>query len=354
MIDKNLKQTAGNNSTNIQVAGNAKFGLSYEDAKHIALDVFNANFYELSEKAAAKAIERVQQFTDSFLNRLYADDQHDKTKLEEPAIQSAIYEAQKAFAKSGEDNLKENLLNTLLARVNTEERSMKQIILDEAIFILPKLTENEVMLLSFCVSALQVQYSDINTIEKFENYIRRAWLDFYPDKITTNEATHLLYCGCYTLPYSNGHMGFYSLGEYLLFGYKGLLTNGFSETEFETITNGMKMSSLGNFIIKNPRFPDLYQFNAINDNVFNDEINKLNQGANTQLLYKLWIDTAMKKEEVHDLIAKMDPKAKNMIETYNKTALPGFQLSPVGYAIAVLNINQKLGANLDFMSFKPR
>ena len=348
-----MQQKGGDESTNIQVGGNVQFGITYDDARQISLDVFKANFYELSEKAANKALERAEEITGKFIERFLSDEQQDKTKLEEPGVQSSLFEAQKAFAKTGDQNLEQRLLDILLARTQATERSLRQIILDEAILILPKLTENEVMLLSFCVSSSQVRYSGINSVQAFDNYINEAWVNFYPDNITTSEATHLQYCGCYTLPMLNGPVAFYSLGEYLSQGYKGLLTHGFTEVEFVKATNGMKIDNLGDFIIKNPRNSNVFQFNALHDHDFNNEISKLKLGANEQLLKALWNKSAMTKEQIHDLIIKINPRAKRMIDTYNKTAVPCFQLRPVGYAIAVSNINQKLGFNLDFMAYRP-
>ena len=267
MTDKKMTQRAGAESTNIQVGGDVQLGLSYADARQAAIDVFKANFYELSENAAKKALERAEEITNNFLKRFFEDANHNKANLEEPAVQSSIYEVQKAYAKSGDKQLEQRLLDILLARVNSEERHINQLVLDEAITILPKLTNNEVNLLSFVVSAIKVRYNGVNTLEAFDNFLRNALLKFFPINISAAESTHLQYCGCYTLPSGGPHI-FMSLGEYIGARYKGFLTNGFSESQFKEEMNGMELSTSNGFIIKNLRNQDIYQFNALDDNNF--------------------------------------------------------------------------------------
>ena len=350
MTRKKMDQTSGSDSTNIQVAGNAQFGISYESARQIALDVFKANFYEFSEKAAKKALERAEEITEKFLKTFFEDSNQDKTKLEEPAVQSSIYEVQKAYARTGDEQLAQRLLDTLVARVISEERSINQIVLDEAISVLPKLTDNEVNLLSFMVSATKVQYQGINTLQAFDDFVNTALLKFFPDKISTSELKHLQYCGCFTLPMGGPH-AFMSLGEYLGVRYKGLLVNGFSEQQFKVETNGMDLASLGDFIIKNLRNHEMYQFNALYDSEFDQRLVQLGLGEQGKLLKSLWHKTAMNKTEVEKVIIDINPHANTLINAWNKTILPAIELSPVGYAIAVINFNRIMNSKLDFWAF---
>ncbi|GAB3910126.1 LPO_1073/Vpar_1526 family protein [Mucilaginibacter boryungensis] len=350
MIFKKSKLKAGSNSTNIQVGGDAQFGLSYDEARQIALDIFKSNFYEFSEKAAKIALERAEEITEKFLKTFFNGSDWDKAKLEEPAVQSSIYEVQKAYARTGDKELEQRLLDALLARIGSEERHINQIVLDEAIAVLPKLTDNEVKLLSLVVSATKVQYQGVNTLKAFDDFVNSGLMRFFPDKISPAESTHLQYCGCYTLPMGGAHF-FMSLGEYLGARYKGLLTRGFSEKYFMEETNGMTLISLGDFIIKNLRNPEVYQFNVLHDNEFDQRLTQLGLGEKGKLLKALWNKTAMNKTEVEKLLIDMNPRASKLIYTWNKTILPAMQLTPVGYAIAIINFNRVMNAKLDFWAF---
>lgn len=345
-----MDQTSGSDSTNIQVAGDAHFGLSYNEARQISLDIFKANFYEFSETAAKKALERAEEITEKFLNTFFENFHQNKAKLEEPAVQSSIYEVQKAYARTGDKQLEQRLLDTLVARVGSEERGINQIVLDEAIAVLPKLTENEVNLLSFSVSAVKVRYQGINTLQAFEDFVNNGLLKFFPDTISTAESTHLQYCGCYTLPMGGPH-AFMSLGQYLGTRYKGLLTNGFSEQEFKDETNGLEVNDFGDFIIKNLRNSELFQFNALYDAEFDQRASQFKIREQAKLFKALWDKTAMKKEDVEKILVSINPRARGMIDAWNHTILPAMQLTPVGNAIAVINFNRVMNAKLDFWAF---
>src|SRR5690606_35369925 len=135
-----MKQESGENSENVQIGGNVNIGVSASEARQIAIDVFKANFYDFSEKAAKKALERAEELTDEFIAKFYEKIPELESKLQEPSVQSSMFNTQKEYAKSGDSELKEQLLNILIERINSEERSLKQIVLDEALTILPKLT----------------------------------------------------------------------------------------------------------------------------------------------------------------------------------------------------------------------
>ena len=60
-MDEKMKQESGDNSENVQIGGNVNIGVTAAEARQIAIDVFKANFYTFSEKAAKKALERAEE-----------------------------------------------------------------------------------------------------------------------------------------------------------------------------------------------------------------------------------------------------------------------------------------------------
>jgi hypothetical protein len=62
----------------------------------------------------------------------------------------------KEYAKTGDVDLKEQLLDLLIQRIDSDERSLKQVVLDEAIILLPKLTKDQINLLTLLFSANHV------------------------------------------------------------------------------------------------------------------------------------------------------------------------------------------------------
>ena len=115
---KDQNQESGDNSTNLQgktIIINQ--GLSYADAKEIALDVFKSNFLELSAKAAETAKRRAEELVDNFLNELKQRAPESLNKMEDPGMQYAIFTAQKEYAKTGDKDLSKLLVDILVDSV---------------------------------------------------------------------------------------------------------------------------------------------------------------------------------------------------------------------------------------------
>jgi hypothetical protein len=104
--DKVQKQQGGDSSTNLQGKSIVIHqGISYSDAKEIALDVYRANFLQLSQDAAELARDRAEELTDNFLVKLKEENEAAVSEMSTPGMQAAIYEAQKQYAKTGDKNL---------------------------------------------------------------------------------------------------------------------------------------------------------------------------------------------------------------------------------------------------------
>ena len=134
--DRVQKQEAGDGSTNLQGQSIVIHqGISYADAREIALDVYKANFIQLSQEAADLARQRATELTDDFLQKLKADNESAVASMSTPGMQAAIYEAQKQYAKTGDKNLEGLLVDILVERAATSERNIKQIVLDESLSV---------------------------------------------------------------------------------------------------------------------------------------------------------------------------------------------------------------------------
>jgi hypothetical protein len=104
--DKVQKQEGGDSSTNLQGQSIViNQGISYSDAKEIALDVYKSNYLQLSQDAAELARSRAEELTDDCLQKLKDEKEEAIVEIGTPGMQSAIFEAQKQFAKTGDKDL---------------------------------------------------------------------------------------------------------------------------------------------------------------------------------------------------------------------------------------------------------
>src|SRR5215213_7058317 len=129
--DKAFRQEGGEGSANYQAENmTINNGLNYSEVRQIAIDVFNDNFPELSRKAAREAAERAEYLIDRLLTELKQRAPGAINTMQDPGMQHALFTAQVEYAKSGDKDLGEVLVDILVDRAAVPERSLTQIVLD--------------------------------------------------------------------------------------------------------------------------------------------------------------------------------------------------------------------------------
>ena len=160
---------SGETSENYQAGGDITVnqGLSYSDVKDVAMSIFESNFYKLSDAAATIATKRAEEMVETLLdkiNKLEKDYPNIVSKIENPDVQYAVVNAQKQYARSGNQNML-NVLSDLLAnRFLSDEESLKSIVLNEAIEVITKLTINQINIITTIFIVKNVQ---MNSASKF-------------------------------------------------------------------------------------------------------------------------------------------------------------------------------------------
>lgn len=340
---------AGDNSRNIQVRGNLTCGISYTEARQIALDVFNANCQKLMNEAAQTANIRANEIIDDFIKRLYAEQPELSYKLKEPSIQYSAYSVIKNYVKTGDVDLKENLLRMLMQRMRADDRSIEQIVLDEAIEILPKLTQDIINILTLVFSAVYLNHN-VDSLDTFKNFINNKLMVFYPDHTSSSMYTHLQYTGCSTfLAEGATYKPFPTI---IKSRYGGLFNKGFTREELEQkIPVGFEQ--IAPIITTCQQNAELLQFNAINDLVLKESIKHHNLEQYSQQIMQFNNQYQMMDEEIANYLCSINPQMKGFMEEWKGERSPLKTIEPtsVGYAIAILNYNIKANANVSFKGF---
>lgn len=343
------KQNGGDNSQNIQVNGNVTCGLSYADARQIALDVFNANCQTLMNEAARISEIRANKIVDDFIKKLFEEHPNLSYRLQEPSIQYSTFSVIKNYVKTGDEDLKERLLKMLMYRMEVEDRSIEQIVLDEAIEILPKLTQDLINILSLVFSAIYLSHN-INNLETFNDFINNKLMVFYPDRTSDAIYAHLQYTGCCTL-LSEGatYKPFPSIIKHR---YSGLFNKGFSKELLEQ-TLSVNYEQISPIVTNCQQNKNLLQFNALNESVLNSVISKYNLRHLSNKIIQLHKQTEMSDDEIATYLCTTNSKMNAFMEEWkgNRSSLKSIVLTSVGYAIAILNYNIKTKANISFNGF---
>src|ERR1039458_7595778 len=197
------QQKSGDNSLNMQVA-NLNTGMSYSDVRDIArdaaLDTFKANFPKLRDEAAAVVLARVEEITDKFFAELVAAYPEAISNARDPDMQMALLQVQKEYARTGDKDMGDVLVDILVDRSSQTGRSLRQLLLGEALNTVPQLTVPCMATLSTLWLISSVVLEGTDSVGGLHNALRRLLIPCAADLATKNiELRHLEYAGCVSI-----------------------------------------------------------------------------------------------------------------------------------------------------------
>ena len=186
-VQKQNKQTqkSGNNSQNYQSNGDLyidqanknitiinQYGITKENAKEELMQIFKDNMPKLREMAKEIVNNRVAELNDALINKIAEQEQKIAEKifsnLSEPDMQMSILEAQKSYAKSGNKDKLDILIDLLIKKGTEKQETTTQKILNIAISTVDKINITQIKILAFMCIFLCIKrgYS-----ETFEDYL---------------------------------------------------------------------------------------------------------------------------------------------------------------------------------------
>ncbi|MDK9688951.1 LPO_1073/Vpar_1526 family protein [Halomonas sp. LC1] len=338
------KQDAGDNSTNLQgqqVIVNQ--GVSYSDAKEIANDVFKANFIELKKEAAAIAQERAEEITEKVISELNERHPESLSEFEQPAMQDALFNVQKKYAISGDQDLGDLLVDILVDRASEPKRNMVQIVLDESLSIAPKLTIEQFDTLTLNFLLVRTRRLDVKNYDELIAHFKKRVVPFVENLSDSHsDYTHLEYLGC-------GHVragNYGQLEQRLRDTYKAFFSSGFTHEELiAEIGEGHNLTGL---II--PCFHDSskLQIGVLDESVLEhiSEINGLGQEVVAKLK-QYFTKTTKNQNDIKAMFIEAIPEMEKIFDTWNKSSFNQFELTSVGIAIAHANYRRRTGEAMD-------
>lgn len=345
-----LTQTAGENSKNLNVMGDYHEGLSYKDARQVALDVFKANSSVYTEIAKKTIDERVVNITDDIFTMIYSELPDTVEKLVEPAVQDTLLKIQKEYAKNDDPALKERLIALLKNRLKADEKDMETIVLDEALEIVPKLTGIQLNILSLHLTVLRILHHEVTNRDTFFHMLTSKILLFYSNRMSkTIEYAHLQYLGC-TGILSEGST-YKPIEEIFRNRYAGLFSRGFSREEFYEYM-GIEIQEFQQLITTCQIDKEKYQFNAMNENVLKYSIAQSGKQEYEEKLLQYYKKHIMEVKEIKDDISSHVQGFEELADFWKKTSeFKSMNLTSVGIEIGLLNYNLQTGSKIQWKDF---
>lgn len=331
--DTSQNQTGGNGSTNIQAA-NIYVGVSATEARQIALDVYKANFTTLSREAAKTALFRAEEITDEFLKRAVESSPAILANLNSPGVQIALLNAQKEYARTGDKNLQHLLVNLLLDRAKDDHRNLKQIALEEAMTILPKLTHKQIDILALNL-LVKENWSMASSEGALKNYLSNLVVKFKTTiEFQSPDILHLEFTGCAKVT-EGSPQRFKGLTYHLQQSFCGMFSKGFSMEEF--VAQVGDNSDYSKWLVPCPRSPNKFMLNAISFHEL-EGIGNYSQEERIKL-HKTFSMNLMSEQEIQAYLVGLEPEI-DFVFKFDNSEIFHLSLTPVGVAIACANVTK--------------
>ena len=320
-------QSGGMGSTNTQI-GTVNIGLGYNDVKAIAKDVFDDNFNRLADHAKSIAESRAEIIREEIISELSSQKDARLDSFAEPEKQVALLEAQKSYALCGDDELKGMLVRTVVEISKQPERSLKSIVLQEALKVLPHLTSRQMkaIALAFAMRHVRwVQKNDLNShCELFLSLLGGSAASF---DVTDGDFRHIQYCRCGNVEVTSATFATLMKGIYPGFVAKGMTQPEIDEA-FRSV--GVPPGCLIPALFDNSKI----QIAAIDNGVLEEKASHFGwTNEQFNIAKRLLASNALDENEIDSLVSASNNACTKLKNLWDGTKLKNLSLTSVGMAV---------------------
>lgn len=350
MSDKQKANHLDNSIVN-QVKGDMIInqGLTASDVIAIVKATVSSEIAICSNNAEIEAEKRLQKFSDDLVEEIVKKVSDKLYRFNEPALQFAVREAALGYVKSGSEFDEANLIDLMIERIKVHECSTKQKLIDQAIKIVPTLSNSCLTLLSL-LGFKNLYYTgykvDFDRWFKSINHI----IDSLSD-ITLLDVGYLQQTGCIS-----GVVGVTSAKDYIDFllgncdfAFRHPVPKSISE-KFKN-KYGLKYDSNGHLCSYNKQIGPfesfITKFLGLGNDVKEIVVDWSNKKGLIELLYKYKLDYLVddiqemydssvpySRDEVKSYLISINPRWSYVLDLFNRKDIKSYTLTAVGYYIA--------------------
>ncbi|WP_321781895.1 LPO_1073/Vpar_1526 family protein [Burkholderia pyrrocinia] len=331
MLGNEQSQQGGDNAVNAQAGRDVIVqGITYADARQIAVDVYRANALEMQGLAKQVASERAEHLIDQFLQKMQATGAPNVSEAANPDFQHTLFEAQKAFARAGDDATETVLVNLLVQRATENTRNIRQVVLNEAVTAVARLTPQHIDLLSLVFLLRHCSVPGITSRMQLMGPLLMAaqFTTAIPEGNTV--CSYLVYAGVAQ------HMLAPTTLQTILRGeYPGLLSRGFEKPLFDTLIAAEP--AVEKMLMPSECNPELVQVRGHHETAMNSLCEQLgiSEQARFNLAQKLQ-ERPLADNDIEAIFA-VNEATKTLFRTWNISPVQQYVLTSVGQAIGHAN-----------------
>lgn len=283
---------------------------------------------------------RLASFREELLKVFAEPGKANPEAFRDPDFQYLLNDSQKTFARSGDEAVRDTLVDIIARRSLETTRTRLALTLNDAATKAANLTVNEFAALSLIYVARHTIRRDIGTFEQFCDYVRTCLVPFVND-LSREESSfgHLEAQSCGSI--SLGQIGLF---EIFRANYGGVLGMGFDKAQLESHLPDGKKNAIDTLLIPALHDSSKFQFNAISFEVLKSTASKtgLTEGE-LQNVWNLFAGTI--PPSLTEMLSPFVPDIELLVDVWNNTPLKSFNLTPLGIAIGHANAKRVIGFN---------
>lgn len=340
-----MKQVNHMGSQGCQIAEqNNYYGMSYHDTKELCLDLIKDQLSQFREVAAKEANERAEKLQNELFKKLEekkVTDQDIAEEFKNPDMQYAYIEAQKAYIRIGTNELQEMLTSLLVNRIEEKERTLLQIVLGEALSVVPMMLPEQLDILALSFVIRHTITSGITDLNMLKSHIQNSILPLLHDSMSKYSLyQHLVYAKVATIDVTS-----FSLVDKFKNAYPALFMKGFNIDEIKELKQ-----KYPNLFIRNLHNSTLLQFGMMNTDILKEMCGSMKvSDADYNKMVSMFNNNIMDNETIRQTLVNLVPEMDQLFEFWDEGHIKHLSLSSVGIVLGAERAKQITGDkfNLD-------
>ncbi len=295
-----------------------------------------------SEEARSTVDIRLKDFEDRLVAKFAKNPESRATAFSEPDFQYLVGRASISYARSGDDELGDALIDLISERSKHEKRTRLSLSLNEAIEKAPLLTENEFAELSMVYLIRYTKFLGINNKDRLADAINKHVIPLL-DNVSREQSS---YSYLESQSCAIQSIASVDLTRILHQLYGGLLSKGFVKSDIESLLPSELRDSLSDLIRPCLNNRQNLQFNALDNDVFRAECARLKIQLTEDVLATCWSffeKSFLSKDEILTMLSPTIPRLGELFAFWDNSPIKSLTLTSVGLAIAHANAVRAVG-----------
>lgn len=347
MTNSNQEQKSWNNSTNTQIwTLIVNNWLNEQSVKDLFFTLFKDNFLLLKDEAFTEIQQRINDFSDNFILELQSRNIWSTEWIKDPWFQYSLFEAQKNYAKSWDKDIESVSIDLLVDRLNYNKRNLKQIVLDESIQVIPKLTNHQLDTLTIIFLLKNTQNRHVRNFDKLKWYLE-IYIKPFISNLSKEDSLyqHIEYVWCWTISIWSR-----SIEDIFKNIYQWLFLYWYESEKFSELYPDLFIHK--DLIIKCLNNNYYIQPNALNRDDWIEKIkNKwftLNKENEFISLFDTFNNNLLQNNEIKDKLLELWwTEIEKLFDVWENSEIKSVNLTSVWIAIAQANFRRKTWITLD-------